>query len=119
MTQPLPADPQTREPAAMSVRDAAVWAMAGQYLSFAIQFIASVIISRWFLSPGEVGLFSIALATALIVAVLQDFGLSRYISGLTTLDRQEIARCGSVAVLFSALVGAIVAGTAQVGRAHG
>jgi len=112
MTHPPPADTQTREPAAMSVRDAAVWAMAGQYLSFAIQFIASVIISRWFLSPGEVGLFSIALATALIVAVLQDFGLSRYISGLTTLDRQEIARCGSVAVLFSALVGAIVAGTA-------
>lgn len=96
----------------MSVRGAAVWAMAGQYLSFAIQFIASVIISRWFLSPGEVGLFSIAMATALIVAVLQDFGLSRYISGLTTLDRQDIARCGSVAVLFSALVAAIVAATA-------
>lgn len=106
------ADRFAREPAAMSVRGAAVWAMAGQYLSFAIQFIASVIISRWFLSPGEVGLFSIAMATALIVAVLQDFGLSRYISGLTTLDPEEVARCGSVAVLFSALVAAIVAATA-------
>ena len=101
-----------REPAAMSVRGAAVWAMAGQYLSFAIQFIASVIISRWFLSPGEVGLFSIGMATALIVAVLQDFGLSRYISGLTTLDGEEIARCGSVAVLFSGLVALLVAATA-------
>ena len=57
----------------MSVRGAAVWAMAGQYLSFAIQFVASVIISRLFLTPGEVGLFSIGMATALIVAVLQDF----------------------------------------------
>ncbi len=101
-----------REPAAMSVRGAAVWAMGGQYLSFAIQFVASVIISRWFLSPGEVGLFSIGMATALIVAVLQDFGLSRYISGLTTLDHHDIARCGSVAVLFSALVAALVAATA-------
>jgi O-antigen/teichoic acid export membrane protein len=101
-----------REPAAMSVRGAAVWAMGGQYLSFAIQFVASVIISRWFLSPGEVGLFSIGMATALIVAVLQDFGLSRYISGLTTLDAHDIARCGSVAVLFSALVAALVAATA-------
>jgi O-antigen/teichoic acid export membrane protein len=101
-----------REPAAMGVRGAAVWAMGGQYLSFAIQFIASVMISRWFLSPGEVGLFSIGMATALIVAVLQDFGLSRYISGLTNLDRQEIARCGSVAVLFSALVAVLVAATA-------
>jgi O-antigen/teichoic acid export membrane protein len=108
----LPDEAPGREPAAMSVRGAAVWAMAGQYLSFAIQFIASVIISRWFLSPGEVGLFSIGMATALIVSVLQDFGLSRYISGLTALDTHEIARCGSVAVLFSALVAAIVAATA-------
>ena len=105
-------DLSVREPAAMSVRGAAVWAMGGQYLSFAIQFIASVIISRWFLNPGEVGLFSIGMATALIVAVLQDFGLSRYISGMTTLDREEIARCGSVAVLFSALVATLVAATA-------
>jgi O-antigen/teichoic acid export membrane protein len=101
-----------REPAAMSVRGAAVWAMAGQYLAFAIQFVASVVISRYFLSPGEVGLFSIGLATAMIVAVLQDFGLSRYISGLTTLDRDEIARCGSVAVLFSLAIAGIVAATA-------
>ena len=96
----------------MTVRGAAVWAMAGQYLAFAIQFIASVVISRLFLSPGEVGLFSIGLATAMIVAVLQDFGLSRYISGLTVLDHDEIARCGSVAVLFSLLIAAIVAATA-------
>ncbi|MGC5184048.1 hypothetical protein ACPXBI_28770, partial [Escherichia coli] len=60
-----PAAPAAREPAAMSVRSAALWAMAGQYLSFAIQFAASVVISRWYLGPSEVGLFSIALAAAL------------------------------------------------------
>lgn len=102
-------EPAAREPAAMSVRGAAVWAMSGQYLSFAIQFAASVVISRWFLGPGEVGLFSIALAAALVVAVLQDFGLARYISGLPTLDRAEIARCGSVALLFSLAVAGVVA----------
>lgn len=102
----------TREPAAMSVRGAAVWAMAGQYCAFAIQFIASVVISRFYLRPAEFGLFSIGMATALIVAVLQDFGLSRYISGLTVLDRDEIARCGTVALIFSTLVAALVAGTA-------
>jgi O-antigen/teichoic acid export membrane protein len=112
MTQSVSNEPLGREPAAMSVRGAAVWAMAGQYLAFAIQFVASVVISRYFLSPGEVGLFSIGLATAMIVAVLQDFGLSRYISGLVTLDRDEIARCGSVAVLFSLLIAGVVAATA-------
>ncbi|MBX9884661.1 MAG: oligosaccharide flippase family protein [Novosphingobium sp.] len=96
----------------MSVRAAAIWAMAGQYLSFAFQFAASVVISRYFLGPGEVGLFSIALAAALIVAVLQDFGLSRYISGLPSLDHAEIERCTAVAVVFSLAIAAIVAAAA-------
>ena len=115
MTETQPALPDAvsgREPAAMSVRGAAVWAMAGQYLAFAIQFVASVVISRYFLGPGEVGLFSIGMATALIVAVLQDFGLSRYISGLSVLDHAEISRCGSVALLFSLVIAAIIAATA-------
>src|SRR6185369_13215090 len=90
-----------REPAAMGVRSAALWSMAGQYAAFAIQFGASVVISRFFLGPAEVGLFSIALAAALIVAILQDFGLSRYIAGLPRLNGTEISRCSSVALLFS------------------
>ena len=96
------AEPESgREAATMSVRGAAVWAIAGQYSSFAIQFITSVIISRFFLSPAEVGLFSIALAAALLASVLQDFGLSRYIAGLPQVDAAEISRCSSVALLFS------------------
>ncbi|WP_408588304.1 oligosaccharide flippase family protein [Novosphingobium sp.] len=102
-------DTDGREPAAMSVRGAAVWAMAGQYLSFAVQFATSVVISRFFLSPAEVGLFSIGMAAALVVAVLQDFGLARYISGLPTLDRDEIARCGSVAFLFAFVIAGVLA----------
>jgi O-antigen/teichoic acid export membrane protein len=105
-TQPSAAP---REPAAMSVRGAAVWAMAGQYLSFAIQFASSVIISRFFLTPEEVGLFSIALAAALLVAILQDFGLARYISGLPVIDKHEISRCSSVALLFSLVVAGVIA----------
>ena len=105
-TSPAASD---REPPAMSVRGAAVWAMAGQYLSFALQFATSVVISRWFLSPAEVGLFSIGLAAALLVATLQDFGLSRYISGLPQLDHREIARCSSVALLFSLVIAGLIA----------
>lgn len=101
-----------REPAAMSVRGAAVWAMGGQYLSFGMQFITSVIISRFFLTPAEVGLFSIGLAAAMLASVLQDFGLSRYISGLPSLDAAEISRCSSVALLFSFVVAGIIAAAA-------
>ena len=108
ITPPPPA-PETahepaREPAVMSVRSAAVWSMASQYGGFVIQFATSVIISRFFLAPDEVGLFSIALAAAMLVAVLQDFGLSRYISGLPSLTPEEVHRCSSVAVIFSLLI---------------
>lgn len=103
---------QDREPAAMGVRGAAVWSMAGQYISFAVQFAASVIISRLFLAPAEVGLFSIALAAALLVSILQDFGLYRYISALPRLERAEIERCSSVALLFSFAIAAIIAAAA-------
>ncbi|RPF72684.1 polysaccharide biosynthesis protein [Aurantiacibacter spongiae] len=96
----------------MGVRAAAVWAIASQYAGFVIQFATSVVISRFFLDPDEVGLFSIALAAALLVAVLQDFGLSRYISGLPRLDRGEVARCSSVAFLFSLVITAIIAALA-------
>ena len=101
-----------REPAAMSVRGAAVWAMAGQYLSFAIQFVASVIISRFFLTPREVGLFSIALAAAMVASMLQDFGLTRYIAGLPVIDRAARERCSTVALLFSFVVAGLIAGAA-------
>ncbi|MBW8784584.1 MAG: oligosaccharide flippase family protein [Novosphingobium sp.] len=103
----------------MSVRGAAAWAIAGQYLSFAIQFAASVVISRLFLSPGEVGLFSIGLAAALLAAILQDFGLTRYVAGLETIDAAAIARCSSVALLFSiAVAGVIAAAAGPMARAY-
>jgi O-antigen/teichoic acid export membrane protein len=104
--------PPEREAATMSVRHAAVWAMGGQYLSFGIQFITSVIISRFFLTPSEVGLFSIALSAALVVSVLQDFGLTRYISGLPRIDAEDLSRCSSVALTFSFVVAGLIAAAA-------
>jgi len=105
------AEEGSREPAVMGVRGAAVWAMAGQYIGFALQFVTSVVISRFFLSPAEVGLFSIALAAAMLVATLQDFGLSRYIAALPYIDADTRARCSTVALMFSCVVaGTICAG---------
>ncbi|MDE2302065.1 MAG: oligosaccharide flippase family protein [Sphingomonadales bacterium] len=104
----------------MSVSGAAVWAMAGQYLAFAIQFVTSVIISRLFLTPPEVGLFSIGLSAAMIASVLQDFGLTRYIAGLRTVDAAARQRCSSVALLFSFVVAAIIAACAwPIAAAYG
>ena len=96
----------------MSVRAAAVWSMASQYVVFLVGFAVSVLISRYFLLPAQVGLFSIGLAAALMVAILQDFGLTRYIAGRPEMSRQEIRTCSSVSFLFALLIAAVVAALA-------
>jgi O-antigen/teichoic acid export membrane protein len=95
-------------PAAPSVRTAAVWGMAGQYVVFAAQFATSVVISRFFLTPGEVGLFGTALAAAMMVAVFQDFGIGRFISGEADLDDEKLRRCFSVSIVIALAIGALI-----------
>jgi O-antigen/teichoic acid export membrane protein len=95
-------------PAGQSVRTAAVWGMAGQYVAFIAQFITSVVISRFFLSPDEVGLFSTALAAAMMVAIFQDFGISRYVAGEPDLDDDKLRRCFSVSIMFALGIGALI-----------
>lgn len=89
----------------MTVRRAAVWAMAAQYVVFGAQFITNVIVSRFFLSPEEVGVFAIALAVSMLVAILQDFGITRYIAGEADLDATKIRTCYSVSAAFAGAVG--------------
>lgn len=87
-----------------SVRGAALWSMGAQYVVFAVQFAVSVVISRYFLTPAEVGLFSIGLSAAMMVSILQDFGLTRYIAGERELDDAKIHTCFSVSILFAGLI---------------
>jgi O-antigen/teichoic acid export membrane protein len=92
----------------MSVRGAALWSMAAQYLVFALQFAVSVVIARFFLSPEEMGLFSIALSAAMMVSVLQDFGITRYIAGEPGLDEARIRTCYSVSIVFALAIGLLI-----------
>lgn len=92
-----------------SIRAAALWAAGSQYFGFVLQFATSVIISRYFLAPAEIGLFSVALAAALLLSILQDFGLTRYIAGHPEADEATIRTCTVIAVLFSLVIaGAIL-----------
>lgn len=112
VTRETTAPKEDREEAVMTVRHAAVWAMVGQYLSFAILFISSVVISRYFLSPDEVGLFSIAFSAAWLVSIIQDFGLSRYIASLRSISPYDITQCSCFAVMCSFIVAGIIAAIA-------
>ncbi len=92
----------------MSIRIAAFWSVGAQYAGFVIQFITSVIISRFFLPPSEMGLFSIALATAMLVSIFQDFGLQRFIAGSKELGDDLIRTCSSVSLIFSVVVSVLI-----------
>ena len=85
----------------MSVRTAAVWAMASQYASFAIQFATSVVLARWFIGPDQLGLFSVAFAAITLVAFLQDFGVNRFITGERELTAEKLATAFTVSVAFA------------------
>ena len=65
----------------ISLRSATLWAAVAQYSGFALQFVASVIIARYFLGPAEIGVFSVAFSAAALVHGLQDFGLTRFLVG--------------------------------------
>lgn len=88
----------------MSVRGAAIWAMSSQYMAFAITFIASVYLARHYIGPDELGLFSIAFAATTLIAVLQDFGLTRYIAGEPDLDDDKIRTAFSVSLTVAGVI---------------
>ena len=85
----------------MSVRTAAVWALVSQYASFAIQFATSVVLARWFITPDQLGLFSVAFAAITLVAFLQDFGVNRFITGERDLTPDKLAAAFTVSVVFA------------------
>lgn len=85
----------------MSVRTAALWALASQYVSFAMQFIASVVLARWYISPEQLGQFSVAFASVTLVAFLQDFGVTRYINGERDLTSEKLQTAFTISVLFA------------------
>ncbi|MCB2076119.1 MAG: oligosaccharide flippase family protein [Novosphingobium sp.] len=88
----------------MSVRGAAIWAMSSQYMAFAINFFASIYLARHYIGPDELGLFSIAFAATTLIAVLQDFGLTRYIAGEAELDDRKIRTAFSLSLVIAWLI---------------
>lgn len=79
-----------RGAALMDIRKAAYWAVSSQYLAFIVSFGTSLILARWFISPEQLGIFSIAFAAVSLIAFLQDFGVARYVSGEKDLSDEKL-----------------------------
>ncbi len=85
----------------MSVRGAALLAMSSQFGAFIIQFVASVILARYFIDPDQLGLFTIAFSFISLMAVLQEFGINRFVAGERDLDDDRIRTAFSVSLVIS------------------
>lgn len=96
----------------MNIHKAALWSMGSQYIHFVLLFITSTLVSRFFLTPEEVGVFSIALSIALITAVVQDFGITRYLVAQKDITPKTLHLCSTFSMIFSSLVAVILAAIA-------
>lgn len=91
----------------MSVRAAALLAMFSQYISFAIGLAASIYLARYYIDPEALGLFTIAFAATQLIALFQDFGVTRYIAGEKDLTPERIHTAFTLSLLIAWAIAAL------------
>ncbi len=95
----------------MSARRSVAWMAVAQGSYFALQFGGSIILAR-LLSPHDMGVFAIALATISLLALVQAFGLGSLIVREAKLEPELVA----TAFTINALIGVfLAASTAALG----
>lgn len=88
----------------MSVRKAALWSVASQWLVFVLNFVVSVLIARYLLPPSALGTFSVGFAAAAMVSMLQDFGLSRFLVRADVLSDEMLDTCTTITLCMGTAV---------------
>lgn len=95
----------------MSVRRALAWSFLGQTFLFTTQFAGSVIVAR-LLSPHEIGIFAVAMATIGLIGTIQAFGLHNFIVREAEVDEPMLATAFTLNAILSTLVAvAVLAGS--------
>lgn len=78
-----------------------------------ISFIASVFLAR-LLTPGEIGIYSVAFVFAGLLRSLRDMGLGTYIVQEAELTRERLKTAFGISIVIAVITGAIVAGLAGI-----
>lgn len=89
----------------MSVRKAITWAFSGQIFNFVIAFGGSVAVAR-LLSPQEMGVVAIGMATLAIIAIVTSFGTGAYVIREPTLSPQVLDAACTINALLAVLLSA-------------
>lgn len=98
----------------MAVKRSLAWMVASQAVSFAFQFAASIVVAR-FLTPYELGVYAIAVATVGVLVAFQALGLGNIIVRERELTREMIASVYTVNSLLAVFLSLAIAAVALVG----
>ncbi|MCP5403536.1 MAG: lipopolysaccharide biosynthesis protein [Novosphingobium sp.] len=91
----------------MSVRGAQSGPCRRSTSRLAINFGVSIYLARYYIGPDELGLFSIAFAATTLIAVFQDFGLTRYVAGEADLDDAKIRAACSLSLVIAGAIAVV------------
>lgn len=91
----------------MSLRRSLAWTALAQGLFFVIQYGGSIVLAR-LLSPREMGVYAIALATIGLLGILQAMGLNSYIVRHEQLTPERLGTAFGVNALINLFVAAVV-----------
>lgn len=97
----------------MSVRRSLVWTYTAQAICFGITFASTVVIAR-LVSPRDFGIFAMANAITIIINVLMQFGLAKYLMREGEISRDVLRTIFTVNVVMTSLyiVAILVGGVA-------
>lgn len=83
-----------------SVRRSLAWGLLDNYIGIALQIVATVVIAR-VLTPGEIGIFSVAAVLGAMAMQFRDFGMAEYLIQEKELTDQKIRAAFGVNVVLS------------------
>ncbi|MDO9598609.1 MAG: oligosaccharide flippase family protein [Azoarcus sp.] len=84
----------------MSIRRALGVSAVAQTLSFVFNFINVIVVSR-LLTPGEIGIYSVAVSALGIAHVFREFGVTQYLVQATAIGKNDFRAAFTLTLLFS------------------
>src|SRR5262245_52109166 len=82
------------------VRKSFLSSLAEAHLSLLIQLASMVVLAR-ILTPGEIGIYSVAAAVVLLTAMIRDFGVAEYLIQEQDLSRDTMRAALAAQILVS------------------
>ena len=104
------------EPSPVSIKKSLAWLGLAQAISVVLQFASSVVLARY-LTPYEMGIFAVALATVGMLSLFQQLGLNALIVREEVLTDEVSSTAFTINALITAALSLVIVGASYAGAA--